>query len=368
MILLFLLGVFLVMVVWKIYFDKHWDKNVVVHLNFQQNFVHEGEQTQLIEKIENRKRMPLPVLEVDFHLRRELSFHDMENTQISDFTYRRDIFSMLGNQRITRQLTLDCLKRGYYEISKINYKAFSLLFRDMYIREQPVNTDIYVYAKRTDVSKILLASEKLMGAMQCAKQIYEDPFAFNSIREYTITDSMKTINWKASAKTGELMVNTFESTLTESIMIYLDVEDIGIYQCEQLVEDGISVAATLTQKLINKGMAVGISVNMKEKQKKENFRIEPEGGTNQLHKIERLLSVLNAEERPVPFEEILINPPKDSIAIVITKNATKNQLILENFLGKEKQGIWVLPFSEEEVCEVKTSSNLYVIKREVKCS
>ncbi len=367
MILLFLLGVVLVVAGWKIYYGKHWDKNIVVQLNFLQNFVYEGEQAQLVEKIENRKRMPLPVLEVDFHMRRELRFHDMENTKISDFTYRRDIFSMLGNQRITRKLTLDCLKRGYYEIRKMNYKAFSLLYRDKYIREQPVDADIYVYANRTDVSNILLASEKIMGTLQCARQLYEDPFAFNSIREYTITDSMKAINWKASAKTGNLMVNTFDSTLTESIMIYLDVEDIGIYQCERLIEEGISVAATLSQRLINKGMAVGICVNMKAKQEKENIRIEPEVGTNQLYKIERLLSVLSPDEKPLSFEEILCNPPKDSIAILITKNALKNQKMIENFLGKEKLGIWVLPF-REEVCEVITSSNLHVMKREVKYS
>ncbi|WP_455714502.1 DUF58 domain-containing protein [Anaerosporobacter sp.] len=353
---------------WKVYFKKNWDKNIVVYMNFLQNYVYEGEQTQLIEKIENRKRIPIPVLEVYFRLRRELSFRDMENIQISDFTYRRDIFSMLGNQRITRRLTIDCMKRGYYEISKMNYKAYSLLYRDMYIREKPVNTNIYVYAKRTDVSNILLASAKIMGTLQCARQIYDDPFAFNSIREYTITDPLKTINWKSSAKTGNLMVNTFESTITESIMIYLDVEDIGIYQYDPLIEEGICVAATLTDKLINKGMEVGLCVNMKEKEKKETIRIEPEGGTNQLHKIERVLSLLSAEEEVVSFEEILNNPPKDAIVIVISKNVSKYQQMLESFVGKEKQGIWVVPFSKEEVCKADTPGNLHVVKREVTCS
>lgn len=368
MMFLFLLGAFLVVIVWKFYYKKYWDQNIAVHLNYQQNFVYEGEQAQLIETIENRKKMPLPVLEVYFRLHRELIYHDMENTQISDFTYKRDIFSMLGNQRIIRQLTLDCMKRGYYEIRSINYKTFSLLYRDMYIREQTVNTDIYVYANRTDVTKILLASEKMMGVMQCAKRIYEDPFAFSSIREYTKTDPMKTINWKASAKTGDLMVNTYESSLTESIMIYLDMEDIGDYYCESFIEEGICVAGSLTQKLINRGMAVGISMNVKDKQYGKCVRVEPEGGVNQLHKIERLLAVLSSEDKTLSFEEILSNPPVDSVTIAITKNIAKNQQILEDFLGKEKQGIWVLPYSRDKDYETKTSGNLHVIKREVKCS
>ena len=47
---------------------------------------------ELTEVITNRKKLPLPVLEVGFHTRKELVFRDTENTNVSDYVYKRDIF------------------------------------------------------------------------------------------------------------------------------------------------------------------------------------------------------------------------------------------------------------------------------------
>ena len=65
--------------------------------------------------------------------------------------------------------------------------------------------------------------ERMLGIMQCSRHLYEDPFTFRGIREYTTSDPMKTINWKASARTGGLMVNTFDSVMTQKVMLYLAV-------------------------------------------------------------------------------------------------------------------------------------------------
>ena len=133
-----------------------------------------------------------------------------------------------------------------------------VLYENSYLTE----TQIYVYAKRTDVSDVMRACENLLGDKENNRKYLEDPFAFASIREYTMQDPMKNINWKASAKTGEFMVNTYTSMQNEHMMIYLDIEDKGILKKEHLTEDSISVAATLFQKLLNKGTEVGICVNL----------------------------------------------------------------------------------------------------------
>lgn len=364
MIIYLLLGVFLVAAGWTVCYRMLWDRNVTVCLNFLQSYVYAGEKAVLTERIENRKKMPLPVLEVDFHLRKEMVFEGMENTNISDFTYRRDVFALLGNQRITRQLTLDCTKRGFYRIEQVNVKTFTLLYERSYKREELSDAAIYVYAKRTDVSGILLSCEKMMGTLQCAKQRFEDPFAFHTIREYTVMDPMKTINWKASAKTGSLMVNTFESTLMESVMIYLDLEDRGILKQEGLIEEGISVAASLAQRLLQKGMSVGICVNVKLEEG-ESACILPDHSRGQLTAIERLLAERTGNESRTAFVSLLHMHQEDSLPIVISKNDTENQKVIEEFFQKEGQGIWVLPFYKGEPGKAKLSGNGRLIKREV---
>ena len=91
--------------------------------------------------------------------------------------------------------------------------------------------------------------------------MYEDPFEFRTIRAYTTDDPMKAVNWKASAKTGSLMVNTFDSVQSQKAMLFLDVEDTGILKYEDLVEESIAIAATLLRKLLRKNMEAGFAWN-----------------------------------------------------------------------------------------------------------
>lgn len=403
MISLFLLGFLLLTFLWGLYYAAHWNKNLTVTLKFQQNFVYAGEQAQLTEQIENRKKLMLPVLEASFHIDKALSFLDCENTNVSDYIYKRDIFALLGQQRITRKLPLHCPKRGYYQISQSHLTAFSMLHGKRFSIECPADTALYVYAARTNVSDILVSCERLMGNVQCAKRLFEDPFAFSSIREYTVTDPMNTINWKASARTGELMVNTFESTLTEKVMIYLDMEDSGILKYEHLIEDSVSVAATLTQKLIARGMEVGICVNVNVNTSGDSHTfkpdivslnpdssllqaiyIEPEGGKKQLVSIEQMLARRRSDEPTIPFSALLQERvssqsdrhstarkisshelPEDAVTIFISKNAVQNQAAIEKFAKKEYPAIWVIPYTRNDSCNVTTTDNICLVRREV---
>lgn len=407
MISLFFIGFLLLAILWNLYYARNWSKNLTVSLNFLQNFVYAGDMAQMREQIENRKKLPLPVLEVAFHVDKNLSFQDCENTNVSDYTYKRDIFALLGNQRITRTLTLNCPKRGFYRISQSDLTAFSMLHRRRFSVNAAADTALYVYAARANVSDILVVCERLMGNLQCAKRLYEDPFAFSSIREYTPTDPMNTINWKASARVGGLMVNTFESTLTEKVMIYLDVEDSGILKYEYLTEESVSVAASLAQKLTGRGMEVGICANIcVDIDTKTNSKmgktadsagnrplqlmyLEPASGKKQLSDIEQMLARHQADGKTVPLSTVLdmsatirkpsaglafanadarkisFEPPMDAVTILISKNTAQNQSAIEKFIGREKQAIWVIPYTRNEHCDVQTPDNIRLVKREV---
>lgn len=376
---LFILGILLLGLGWTAYYRRNWHRQLSANLQFEEEYVYAGEQAHLIETIENHKAMPVPVLEVRFHARRELDFHTENNTAVSDYVYKRDIFAIMGWQRIIRRLTLDCRKRGLYPIEEVGLTAYSTMFRKRYSKENPIcNTQLYVYPKMVKVSDIVVTCERMLGTMQCAKHLYEDPFAFRSIREYTLTDPMKSINWKASAKSGNLMVNTFDSAIAEKVMIYLDVEDTGILRREELVEESIAVAASLVRKLINSGMEVGIAVNATEiwpsakAADKDYFRLEPQSGKVHLHQIEQALATYLANT--IPFETILNDPPEDAVLIFISKNAAYKQSFIEEMCNVSdagnsnegsRMGIWVLPVYSNEPCAIKTTGNLKLFVREV---
>ena len=73
-------------------YKTFWDKNLSVSIHFQDKAVLEGEQATLTEVIENRKLLPLAYLNVKFQVSRNLVFQNMENTSVSDFNYKNDVF------------------------------------------------------------------------------------------------------------------------------------------------------------------------------------------------------------------------------------------------------------------------------------
>ena len=162
------------------------------------------------------------------------------------------------------------------------------------------------------------------------------------------------------------MVNTFDSTLMEKVMVYVDIEDKGILKYEYLVEESISVAASLCSRLLRQGMEVGIRVNAEEEEGKQpQGYIKPAGGRQQIAEIERMPARRKAEEAAAAFSSILTEPEEDAVLIVISKNAAENQEAIEKLCGKDRQGIWVVPFPRGEECMAKESDHVCIIGREV---
>ena len=375
MIIILLLGMLLVSALWEFYYKYRWAKEVTVKLWFDADAVYAGQETKLYEVIENRKSMPVPVLEVGFHTRRELDFADVENTNVSDYLYKRDVFSVLGRQKITREIPVKCTKRGKYLASDADITTHTLLYRKHYSKAVGTEAEIYVYPKMTDVSEIVTVCERMLGTLQCAKRLYEDPFAFRTIRNYTTDDPMKTINWKASAKTGSLMVNTFDSVQSQKAMVFLDVEDTGILKYEDLVEESIALAATMMRRLLRQNIEVGFAFNGKGS---EVFH--PANNRGNRIVFERLLAEYDKEDGAEDFGQLVsklfsesfTKKPlsEDTLLVFVTKNLNEPLAECIRECVREYQTLVIVPVYRGEKNSLKdaiqkSKDNMRVVVKEV---
>ncbi|MCI8973708.1 MAG: DUF58 domain-containing protein [Lachnospiraceae bacterium] len=375
MIIILLLGMLAVSALWEIYYKYRWSKEITVKLWFETDAVYAGQQTRLYEVIENRKAMPVPVLEVGFHTRKELVFVDVDNTNVSDYCYKRDVFSVLGRQKITRELPVRCTKRGKYIASDADIMTHTLLYRKRYSKGIGTEAVLYVYPKMTQVSEIMTVCESMLGTLQCAKRLYEDPFAFRSIRDYTMDDPMKSINWKASARTGALMVNTFDSVRSQKAMIFLDVEDRGILRYEDLVEESIALAATLMRRLLRQHIEVGFVYNGDSSQV-----FLPENNRRNLITFERMLAEYDKEQGTEAFSPLLqrlfadtfVKKPlsPDTLCLFITKNLNEPLFEQIRIAAGEQQTLIVVPVYRGEKAAwnsaaIKSRENIQVLVKEV---
>ena len=68
---------FVLVVLQCLIYKKYWDKNLLVSVFFQQDGISEGEEGEVIEIIENRKRLPITMLKVKFQTSRYLGFFEV---------------------------------------------------------------------------------------------------------------------------------------------------------------------------------------------------------------------------------------------------------------------------------------------------
>lgn len=168
------------------------------------------------------------------------------------------------------------LRRGYLHLEKVQVASafpFGILRR---VREFDLPGEVLVYPRLVRVDRKVLFKLSDM-----------DPFGreridrgggheeFYGLREYRPGDSMKTIDWKRTARTGLLVSREMTQPSPPKIMVALDLseaprgtletskknpEALAIAQMEQHVEQAISLAASLVCDAYFNGYQIGLAV------------------------------------------------------------------------------------------------------------
>lgn len=288
----------------KIY-QKNWSNGLTVSIKFQSEPVFEGKKASLTETIENRSWMFMPVLQVGFRVDRNLKFPEEENAAVSDKLYERDIFSVMFYQKITREIRFETVKRGYYVIDRADLMTKTLLATEELHENAELFTYLYVYPRLISVDSLEVIFRRMMGEITAQRRIYEDPFAFRGLREYMPGDPLNKINWKASARAMDTLVNVHDSTESARCCFLLDVEDEGILRFEQVHEEGIRLAASLGAQMIERQIPVSLLANGVDQVTGETIYLEPGSGMRQKNRLFESLARLKTEEEPEPFPELL---------------------------------------------------------------
>ena len=353
----------------KYIYHRYWDYRLSVSIQFQSKPVLEGETAVLTEVIENHKILPLIYLNVKFQISKYLHFQTMENTSISDHTYKNDIFSILFFQRITRTLTFDCQKRGYYEIKQADLISSNLLMTDRLIKVIPTFSYLYVYPKAIDISKLEIPFSNIIGSLTSHQFLYEDPFEFRGLRNYTITDPMNQINWKASARSGNLMVNLHDSTSSQEVVILLNLEDESVWKQEFLQEVSIRLASAISQRFLKISIPTKVLSNAYDILTGQTVHLPYGTGLRQINQIQEALARIDLS-RPADSCSIQIQELQKTrtssvpFYIMISYNMKKElQAEFYDLICNHTGGLWIAPLTDD--MEFTPSSTIPMLRWEV---
>jgi len=353
----FMLAVVLYLIQYFLY-NRLWDKKLYITIDFAETVVEEGSRTTLIETIENRKWMPLPILQIKFATTRTFLFAKEKNASVTDQYYRNEFFSVMPHQRIIRELPFVCEKRGCYRVNGMDVLSRDLFLTEKMFLHMEHEATIYVLPRRIQAEKLSVSMDTLFGNIVKKSYINEDPFEFAGIREYQPYDNMHSINWKDTAKMGALQVNTYNTTFSQEIHIFLNLETQIVAHANKLQEESIRIADAVANWFLFQKIPVGFYTNAKDLYTKEEFVAKAGAGNNHIRNIEIAMARIDLTQAKVNFSELLYAKSvamNKNVKLVVISNYRKTDMV--NIYNLLRDGgfscSWIIPeFFDIEINEM----------------
>ncbi|HEY3313481.1 MAG TPA: DUF58 domain-containing protein [Anaerolineales bacterium] len=251
------------------------------------------------------------------------------------------VTSLAPHAAIQFDYTLEARTRGYYPIGPLVTSTGDILGLHNQQQKKAAAHYLTVYPRIVPLTFVHIPSHSPQGTLRHHQPVYEDPTRIFSKREYTPGDSLRRVDWKASAASGRLQVKLFEPSISLETFIFLDLNAENYAQRGRFdaTELAVVVAASLAAWVSSKSQSVGLNVNGKDPLAGVPRMLPPNRG--QAHLV-RLLEVLARVEMNVGKSlTALIHRQRYSLAwgstlIVITGRA--EDLLLEELYQARRAG------------------------------
>jgi uncharacterized protein (DUF58 family) len=265
-----------------------------------------GEQIQVTVRLTNRKRLPVSWLLIYDLWPREIPltaggelFGMHKETQ----AYLVNAFSVRGNQRISRQYTLDCNRRGVYIFGPAQVRTGDLfgLFRQQ--GRHNWEDKLIIYPRILPVGALGLPPRNLFGEIRARRRMFEDPSRIIGVRDYLPADGFRNIHWKATARNQRLQSKVYEPTAAHNVVLFLNVATTDEYwrgADEATLEWAVTVAASVAHYAAGQRFGIGLVTNGSMYRADQAIKVPPGRSLQQLtHLLEALAAVTGYATSPI---------------------------------------------------------------------
>lgn len=326
-------------------YSRFWDKNLDIQISFSSKEATEGDTLTLTQELSNAKALPLPWVNAKFQTSRYLSFPNAPATSVTDHYYQNNIFSISRYQRIIREQQFLCRRRGYYRILNMDLSSNDIFFSKKMVKRYNSDAELTVLPRIIPYPDMEMIYRQIYGDIEVRRFTNPDPFAFRGIREYEFRDDFRHINFKASAQTGQLMVNIFSATAAQELVILLNLESYSDWEIDDVFEDSIRLAASVAEQLSASGLSVGLVSNGKDVTTQAPVQILPGSGRDHAYNILEKLARIDLSLAQEPFSRELkeLECTEPFYLIISPHHSAEFVEQFENMLERGLHVRWILP-------------------------
>ena len=280
-------------------------------------------------------------------------FHKNENGKL-----KKKYFQSLPNSASSNiqfptfkcQLSITPSCRGHFLLGRslVYASCLGLLERKIILQQEGQEVDVYPAFSRLREKDEQVRSRQTISTGNHKRQLPANQTEFRDIREYVAGDDIRTINWKASARTGHVMVNEYEDERSQHV--------INVIDCGTAMQRTFN-ALSLQDHAINASLLVSYSALERESDcigvcsygpKGIGF-LPPRAGKPQFNSIMQQLYALDTEYGESDIEQL---------CLVIDRNVKRRSLI---FLYTEIPTISVLERQLQFFKRISTRNCLVIV-------
>ncbi len=305
-----------------------------------------------------------------------LHTHESLPVELASPHFIRRVLSLGSHGQNELVYHLHANKRGYYRVGPFFMQSGDLLGLADEVEREALSEYITVYPKIIPLTKVGIPSRSLFGTLKHTQPIFEDPSRVFGKRDYQTGDSLRRVDWKATAASGRMQVKLFEPSiaLDTAVFLNLNTDEYDLKTHFYATELAIIVAASLANWIVAQKQAVGLVANGIDPLNDQSAGpIPPNKGRNHLMRILDILARIQAGSS-LPFAS-LIREESSHLSWGTTLILVSNQVqpaLFEELFNARKKGlniVLVIVGREAGFAETKRSAEhfgfpIYAIRSE----
>ena len=271
---------------------RWWAERSPKHITVERRFVDHiftGEATDVEITIRNRSILPVPWLHYD----------ETPPATLSGSGRLLRAMALGPKEQVTLRYEISGRQRGFYPVGPGRLTSGDVFG---FAEAQGVAEEtrpLVVYPRVVPLMHAPLSSRSPYGTIASRQPIYADPTRVNGVRNYQPGDPIRGIDWKTSARAGQLQVKKTEPAVSLSTSIFVDLHMPSYSRSYRYsgTEWAIVVAASLANYLIEQRQEVGLGSNGHDEMTDTScWSIAPRSGRSHLMKLLEWLARVEAGE------------------------------------------------------------------------
>ncbi len=281
--------------------SRYWSRNIFKRLSFTTTT---SESRAFIDEpitfhvdMENRKILPLPWYEWRLGLSDAIRVKDepLASAVVPGLSWITRKGSMRWYERRRWTFEISSAQRGYLQLGPTILRSADLFGVFPMRKEDETLRHLTIYPRVFTLEELGLPSERPFGERRGGSRVFEDPLRIAGLREYRPGDPMRRIDWKATARTGDLTSRVYEPSATQQLYICLNIDTMehaweGYLKDE--LERAVSVGASVAVWAAAARYAVGILANGAYPDADRPIRLPPSRSREQITRILDALAVI----------------------------------------------------------------------------